>query len=43
MDKLEKHYKVKNFSDRVALSFTKLLRFLADTFLKKDMAIGQLF
>jgi len=35
MDKLEKHYKVKNFSDRVALSFTKLLRFLADTFFKK--------
>ncbi len=35
MDKLEKHYKVKNFSDRVALSFTKFLRFLADTFFKK--------
>ena len=35
MDKLEKHYKVKNLSDRVALSFTKLLRFLADTFFKK--------
>jgi len=35
MDNLEKHYKVKNFSDRVALSFTKLLRFLADTFFKK--------
>ena len=35
MDKLEKHYSVKNFSDRVALSFTKFLRFLADTFFKK--------
>ena len=35
MDKLEKHYKVKNLSDRVALSFTKFLRFLADTFFKK--------
>ena len=35
MDKLEKHYEVKNFSDQVALSFTKFLRFLADTFFKK--------
>jgi len=35
MDKLEKHYQVKNFSDRVALGFTKFLRFLADTFFKK--------
>tara|TARA_Y100000591_G_scaffold12181_1_gene9464 strand:+ start:338 stop:1012 length:675 start_codon:yes stop_codon:yes gene_type:complete len=35
MDKLEKHYRVKNFSDRVALGFTKFLRFLADTFFKK--------
>ena len=35
MDKLEKHYKVKNLSDRVALGFTKFLRFLADTFFKK--------
>ena len=35
MDKLEKHYEVKNFSDRVALNFTKFLRFLADTFFKK--------
>tara|TARA_Y100001970_G_scaffold285191_1_gene404238 strand:+ start:8769 stop:9443 length:675 start_codon:yes stop_codon:yes gene_type:complete len=35
MDKLEKHYKVRNFSDRVALGFTKFLRFLADTFFKK--------
>ena len=35
MNKLEKHYKVKNFSDRVALGFTKFLRFLADTFFKK--------
>jgi len=35
MNNLEKHFKVKNFSDRVALSFTKFLRFLADTFFKK--------
>ena len=35
MDILENHYKVKNLSDRIALSFTKLLRFLADTFFKK--------
>ena len=35
MDRLEKHYQVKNFSDRVALGFTKFLRFLADTFFKK--------
>ena len=35
MDTLEHHYKVKNFSDRVALSFTKILRFLADTFFRK--------
>ena len=35
MENLEKHYKAKNFSDKVALSFTKFLRFLADTFFKK--------
>ena len=35
MNNLEKHFKVKNLSDRVALSFTKFLRFLADTFFKK--------
>jgi ubiquinol oxidase len=35
MDTLEHHYKVKNFSDRVAFGFTKILRFLADTFFKK--------
>ena len=35
MDTLEHHYKVKNFSDRVALGFTKILRFLADTFFRK--------
>ena len=35
MDILENHYKVKNLSDQIALSFTKLLRFLADTFFKK--------
>ncbi len=32
---LEKRYKPKNLSDRVALSFTKFLRLLADTFFKK--------
>ena len=35
MDTLEHHYKVKNFSDRVAFGFTKILRFLADTFFRK--------
>ena len=35
MEDLEKHYKAKDFSDKVALSFTKFLRFLADTFFKK--------
>ena len=35
MSDLEKHYKPKNLSDKVALSFTKFLRFLADTFFKK--------
>ena len=35
MNNLEKHYKPINFSDKVALGFTKFLRFLADTFFKK--------
>ena len=35
MDTLEHHHKVKNFSDRVAFGFTKILRFLADTFFRK--------
>ena len=35
MDNLNKHFQPKNFSDKVALSFTKFLRFLADTFFKK--------
>ena len=35
MNSLEKHYKPNNFSDKIALSFTKFLRFLADTFFKK--------
>ena len=35
MNNLKKHYEVKNFSDRVALGFTKFLRFLADAFFKK--------
>ena len=38
MSNLEKHFKPKNFSDKIAFSFTKFLRFLADTFLKKDAA-----
>ena len=32
---LETHHKPENLSDQVALAFTKLLRFLADTFFKK--------
>ena len=35
MSELNKHFKPKNFSDKIALSFTKFLRFLADTFFKK--------
>ena len=35
MDNLNRHYKTKDYSDRIALSFTKFLRFLADTFFKK--------
>ena len=35
MINLNKHYKPKNFSDRVAYSFTKFLRFLADAFFRK--------
>ena len=35
MEDLKKHYEPKNLSDKVALSFTKFLRFLADTFFKK--------
>ena len=35
MNNLNKHFEPKNFSDKVALSFTKFLRFLADTFFKK--------
>ena len=35
MDSFVHHYKVKNFSDRVAFGFTKILRFLADTFFRK--------
>ena len=35
MEDLKKHYRPKNLSDKVALSFTKFLRFLADTFFKK--------
>jgi ubiquinol oxidase len=31
----EHHHKVKNLSDRVAFGFTKILRFLADTFFRK--------
>ena len=35
MDNLKKHYQANNLSDRVALCFTKILRFLADTFFRK--------
>ena len=35
MSDLYKHYRPKNFSDRVAYSFTKFLRFLADSFFRK--------
>ena len=35
MANLNKHFKPKNLSDKIALSFTKFLRFLADTFFKK--------
>ena len=35
MNNLEKHYEPNNFSDKVALGFTKFLRLLADTFFKK--------
>jgi len=39
MNSQETHYEVKNMSDRVALRITKFLRFIADTFLKKNMVI----
>ena len=35
MENLLRHHKPHNFSDRVALTFTKFLRLLADTFFKK--------
>tara|TARA_Y100001954_G_C15671290_1_gene532852 strand:+ start:108 stop:791 length:684 start_codon:yes stop_codon:yes gene_type:complete len=35
MTELNKHFEPKNFSDKVALLFTKFLRLLADTFFKK--------
>ena len=35
MENLLRHHKPQNFSDRVALIFTKFLRLLADTFFKK--------
>ena len=35
MGDLSKHLEPKNFSDKVALGFTKFLRFLADTFFRK--------
>ena len=35
MVNLNKHFRPKNLSDKIALSFTKFLRFLADTFFKK--------
>lgn len=33
--RIESHHKPENLSDRIALGFTKLLRFIADTFFKK--------
>ena len=35
MENLTRHHKPQNLSDRVALTFTKFLRLLADTFFKK--------
>ena len=35
MANLTKHFEPKNLSDKIALSFTQFLRFLADTFFKK--------
>ena len=35
MENLDKHYEPQNKSDRVALAFTKFLRFVADTLFKK--------
>jgi ubiquinol oxidase len=35
MQILNKHHKQENLSDKIALGFTKFLRFLADTFFKK--------
>jgi ubiquinol oxidase len=35
MSSLNKHFKPKNLSDKIALLFTKFLRLLADTFFKK--------
>lgn len=35
MDSIERHHEIKDFSDRIAYSFTKFLRFFADTFFAK--------
>ena len=35
MEYLSKHHKPKNFSDKIALAFTKFLRFIADIFFRK--------
>ena len=35
MEKLIRHHEPQNLSDKIALAFTKFLRFLADTFFKK--------
>ena len=35
MENLTRHHKPQDLSDRIALAFTKFLRFLADTFFKK--------
>ncbi len=35
MENLHRHHKPQNLSDKIAFTFTKFLRFLADTFFKK--------
>ena len=39
MINLESHHKPENFSDSIALAFTKLLRLIADTFFKKKYSL----
>ena len=37
MENLLRHHKPQNINDRIALTFTKFLRLLADTFFKKKI------